>query len=390
VKLDVVSALYGLEPGGGEISTRILATELVGLGVDVNVVSSRREAAAEPAGVILSELAAIPWQAVLYAPNRMLDSLFRHAFIRRWLERKPDVVLIEDQLSIVGAVEAVEWLRRRGMRIGLAMSQLWEVDAEFFLEFRTWPISALLARRLQVANRYAKRMDFVNACTAYIRGRVIDRLGVPPEKVGVYYTIAVQQTELPESAPPARPLLLAPGRVNPEKGSFFFLDVVRELAQRRRDFQALFLGGGPHERKLRNAIVRSGLSEICSVTGKIPHEQFVRHYARASVVAAPIMYPCGYTRVVLESLCAGKPVVTFDQGSMPEIITNNRTGYLVRPRSVADFAAACERFIDDPALGARMAGECRTTGASHADVATAARGLLEALTGVSRLQPVVS
>ena len=386
MKIDIVSALYGLEPGGAEISTRILVDELLALGVDVEVVSSRREALDEPGGTVLPEMTWIPWQIVLYAPNRVLDWMFRSAFVRRWRERKPDVVLIEDHLSIVGAVEAVELLRKRGQSIALAVTQMWEVDSEFFFDYRAYPIAAAFVRRFRVANGLAKRMDLVNALTQYLRRRVIDRLEVPPERVGVFPTIAIKEGPKLESPPPERPLLLAPGRINPEKGSLFFLDVVRTLAGRRRDFQAVFLGGGPHEGIVRTAIDREGLGDVCSITGKVPYAQFVKYYGEATAIVTPIMYPCGYTRVVLESLYAGKPVITFDQGSMPEIVIDGVTGYRVRPGSVEAFAAACERFIDDPASARAMADACRKVAIEHADVRRAARELLDALTAAHRVR----
>lgn len=384
MKIDIVSALYGLEPGGAEISTRILVGELLAHGVDVEVVSSRREASDESGGTVLRDMAWIPWQIVLYAPNRILDWMFRAALIRRWRERKPDVVLIEDHLSIVGAVEAVEYLRKLGQPIALAMTQMWEVDSEFFFKFRPFPIAWIFVHRFRVANSLAKRMDLVNAPTQYLRRRVIDRLEVPAERVGVFPTIALKEEPKLESPPPERPLLLAPGRINPEKGSLFFLDVVRNLASRRRDFQAVFLGGGPHEGIVRSAIEKERLNDVCSVTGKIPYAQFVRYYGEATAVVTPIMYPCGYTRVVLESLYAGKPVITFDQGSMPEIVFDDRTGYRVKPWSVADFARACERFIDDPERARAMSDECRKVAIEHADVRRAASELLEALTAAHR------
>ncbi|HTX59267.1 MAG TPA: glycosyltransferase family 4 protein [Verrucomicrobiae bacterium] len=379
MKLDIVSALYGLEPGGAEISTRILAQELGRLGVDLEVVSTRPAAVGEPCGVVLEPLDRVPYWAILWLGNRVLDRLFKAALIRRWERRRPDVVLIEDHMSLIGAVAAVEELRKRGQNIALAMTQLWEVDTEFFFKYRPWPIAFVLVYRFRKANQLDRRMDFVNGVTAYLRKRVVDRLGVAPERCGIYYTIAIKEGPKLEAPPPARPLILAPGRINPEKGSLFFYEVVRELAARRRDFDALFLGGGPYEKGLRRRIERDGLGDVCSISGSIPYEQFVRKYAEATVVAAPIMYPCGYTRVVLESLYAGKPVITFDQGSMPEIIVDGKTGFRIPPHSVEKFADACERFIDDPALASNMSDDCRQTAIDHADLAVAARGLLDRL-----------
>lgn len=379
MKLDIVSALYGLEPGGAEISTRLLVKELVERGVDVQVVSSRRQASREPNGVTLPEVEPVPWQVILYAPNRLLDSLFRRAFIRRWLERKPDVVLIEDHLSIVGAVEAVEWLRRRGQSIVLAMTQMWEVDSEFFFRYRPWPIAAAFVHRFNVANGLAKRMDFVNGVTPYIRRRILERLRVDPARCEIIHTVGLPETMKFPPVEPARPLLMAPGRINPEKGSLFFFNVVKELARRRRDFDAVFLGGGPYEKTLREMISREGLDDVCRVTGKIPYEEFLRYYGSATAIAIPIMYPSAYTRVVLESLQAGKPVITFDHGSMPDVVIDCMTGFRTNPHDVAAFADACEKFVEHPELTSKMAADCKRVAREHADIHGAAARLIDVL-----------
>ena len=288
-------------------------------------------------------------------------------------------MLIEDHMGIVGAVEAVEQLRREGQHIVLALTQMWEVDPEFYRRYRPFPIGTILARRFNIANSFAKRMDLVNGVTAYMRGRVIDRLGVAPEKCEIFYTVGISPSDDVENRVAQPPLLLAPGRINPEKGSLFFFEVVKYLASRRRDFRALFLGGGPYEAKLRSQIERCGLGDVCEVSGKLPYDEFVRRYSDAAMVAIPIMYPSAYTRVVLESLYYGKPVITFDHGSMPEIVRNGISGCRTPPHDVAAYAAACERFIDDPSLTLKMAADCRRIAIEHADVTKAVPQLVERL-----------
>lgn len=379
LKIDIVSVLYGLEPGGAEISTRLLLEQLAGEGIDARVVSSRPQAALLSRTFVLQSLSRVPTPLILFGANRVLDALFRSAFLRLWRERRPDVVLIEDHLGIVGAVAAVRQLRREGHKIVLAMTQMWEVDSEFLFAYRPWPIAFPAVRRFRVANALAKEMDLVNGATSYMRSRVIDRLGVSPDRCKVFHTVGVVPGEPPAAAEvgaPPRPLLLAPGRMTPEKGSFFFLDVVRALAKRRRDFDAVFLGGGPSEPAVRRAIEAEGLGDVCRVTGRIPYDEFKHLYRSATAVAIPIMYPSAYTRVVLESLQAGKPIITFAHGSMPEIIRDDVTGFCVPPHDVEAFAKACERFIDRPERSLAMSTDCREAARVFGDLPEAARALV--------------
>jgi alpha-maltose-1-phosphate synthase len=54
---------------------------------------------------------------------------------------------------------------------------------------------------------------------------------------------------------------------------------------------------------------------------------------------------------VLEAMLAGLPVVASEVSSLPELVVDGETGYLVRPDDPAALAAAILRALDQPALG---------------------------------------
>jgi glycosyltransferase involved in cell wall biosynthesis len=53
---------------------------------------------------------------------------------------------------------------------------------------------------------------------------------------------------------------------------------------------------------------------------------------------------------VIDAMAVGVPPVAFAVGGLPEVIVDGQSGLLVRPGSVADFAAAAERLILDRGL----------------------------------------
>lgn len=61
-----------------------------------------------------------------------------------------------------------------------------------------------------------------------------------------------------------------------------------------------------------------------------------------------------HCRVGLEMMSTGLPVVGTDIGVIPEVVTDQETGYIVRSRSVPDLTAALERLASDRALREKL------------------------------------
>ena len=57
---------------------------------------------------------------------------------------------------------------------------------------------------------------------------------------------------------------------------------------------------------------------------------------------------------VLEAQLAGLPVVAFDEGAIPEIVEDGRTGFLIRDRDVGALAVAIERLGTDAVMRTEM------------------------------------
>lgn len=62
----------------------------------------------------------------------------------------------------------------------------------------------------------------------------------------------------------------------------------------------------------------------------------------------PSYYPEGMSNVLLESCAAGRPVITTDRPGCGEIVNNNITGFLVKPKDVDNLVSVIERFLKLP------------------------------------------
>ncbi len=85
--------------------------------------------------------------------------------------------------------------------------------------------------------------------------------------------------------------------------------------------------------------------------GEISNKQAKQWYLHARATLFPIQWGEPFGLVLIESMACGTPVIAFNKGSVPEIIVDGKTGFVVD--SMSEMIGAIDRIDDmDP-------GECR-------------------------------
>ena len=79
----------------------------------------------------------------------------------------------------------------------------------------------------------------------------------------------------------------------------------------------------------------------------------------ARALLMPIDWPEPFGLVMIEAMACGTPVIAFDRGSVPEIIEDGRTGFIVEDETAA--VAAVARLDQLPRAGVRAGFEARFT-----------------------------
>jgi len=134
------------------------------------------------------------------------------------------------------------------------------------------------------------------------------------------------------------------------------------LAERGTSFRCEVIGEGPLENELRGQIDELGLQSNVVLTGAKPQTQLRLRLAAANVFVLPsVIDPDGgmdnLPTVIMEAMATGLPVVSTNIGGIPEMVVENKTGFLVQPGDAPAMADAIEKVITDPLLAQRL-GEC--------------------------------
>jgi glycosyltransferase involved in cell wall biosynthesis len=129
------------------------------------------------------------------------------------------------------------------------------------------------------------------------------------------------------------------GRIHPDKGTADAVEIARRAGRR------LMIAGPIQDRRYFEERVAPSVDgdQVCYL-GSVGPEQRSELLASAAALLHPIAFAEPFGLSVVESMAAGTPVVAYDRGSMPEIIDEGVTGFLVS--DAASAAAAVESAID--------------------------------------------
>ena len=158
--------------------------------------------------------------------------------------------------------------------------------------------------------------------------------------------------ELPSLSMQRLPLIVAVGRLGPEKGFDLLLEAFARLAPRFNDWNLVILGDGAERDRLTRLCRDLALTERVQLGG---HTSEVETWmARAGLVVQPSRFE-GFPNVVLESMGMGAAVISSDCRSGPaDLIEDGVNGRLVPVEDVASLMEVMSELMSQPELRARL------------------------------------
>jgi glycosyltransferase involved in cell wall biosynthesis len=194
---------------------------------------------------------------------------------------------------------------------------------------------------------HARRADAVVVPSEYTARQVVDRLGVPRDRV--YVCPAGAPTWLAQSqhrVSTERQYVLFVGTLEPRKNLGVLLDAYASLLGRGVRVPRLVLAGRatPDAANWLDRAQRPPLAGHVEHRGYLAAEDRAALYAGARLLVMPSLDE-GFGLPVLEAMTAGVPVVASTRGSMPEVAGD--AAVFVDPTDVDGFAHAIERLLED-------------------------------------------
>ena len=171
-----------------------------------------------------------------------------------------------------------------------------------------------------------------------------ERVCVIPNGVDLNYLARASADESAGIAPEERPMILAAGRLHPQKRPDLFVEALR-LLKTRFEFNAIWCGDGPLRETTERQIKACGLEEEVKTVGfqaKLP-----RWIALASCFVMTSDHE-GSPNVLAEAMALATPVVSTDCPHGPKELLAESRGWLTPVGAPDQVAAAIAEVLSQP------------------------------------------
>lgn len=352
---------------------------LIDDGVDVRILSLKRP----PEGLVQTDAATLlervrAPQSPLVATRRVLAELVSHplqvigaaAKIIAGTWRQP-VAMLKSLAAFARGLEHVAWLRRFD-------PELIHAHWATYPSTVAWALGRILKRPFGFTshahdifvNRHLLLRKLEDSALAVTISRHnvewFDRHVSPSANDKLEVVHCGVDLDLIDWKPDGRSndLIVATGRLHPIKG---FDTLVRALAIVRDSgtlFRCRIIGEGPLREELTSLIRSLDLGRHVELAGAQPQESVRASLDEAAVFALPSQVADdggrdGIPVALMEAMASGCPVVSCLTSGIPELISDDESGLLVRERDPAALAAALQRLLADGALRQRFSRAAR-------------------------------
>lgn len=340
----ICSPHCGISPesgSGGEVYERELLKDLAGLGAECAVLL----AAGKPYPERVPGLVVHP----VWPPKGLrwyVTPFVWPRYIKRLWDAQPFDLLRAHSVRFVGP--AALWARRRYRLPVPVVTHHHHLDPS--------PLNPVLERRVLAAS------DCVVTDSEFARRQLQAELGLGTDHVRVVYCgVGPEYAPGPRDAALARRwrldgrrVLLSMGPLIPRKNPLFLVEAFAEI-QRALGGRAVlvWVGSGPLRGAVQARARALGVADDVVLTGYLPEADKIPMLNLADVFVFPSLLE-GFPLAPQEAMSCGKPVVAFTVASLPEMVEDGGSGFLVPRNDRPAFVDRVVRLLGDEPLRARF------------------------------------
>ena len=149
---------------------------------------------------------------------------------------------------------------------------------------------------------------------------------------------------MPLTPVPSTQQLVCIGRLSEQKGQLTLVEAAARVVTRFPDFQLLLVGDGPMRPEIECSIRRLRLEASVHLVGWKSGQEICEILLASRAMVLP-SFAEGLPVVIMESLALGRPVISTSVMGIPELVLQERTGWLVPPANPELLAVAIEQCL---------------------------------------------
>lgn len=155
----------------------------------------------------------------------------------------------------------------------------------------------------------------------------------------------------------ARPVVVAVGRLTPQKGFDTLLHAFKAVADLHPEWTLKIFGEGEQRAQLEQLAAKLNITDRVDMPGRTRH--LASHLSNADIFVLSSRYE-GFPNVLLEAMACGLACVATDCPSGPgEILTHGKNGLLVPPENPNALAQGISSLMADPNLRSKLGTQAK-------------------------------
>jgi len=148
--------------------------------------------------------------------------------------------------------------------------------------------------------------------------------------------------------------LLYVGRMSRDKGVEYLLKAMPDIIKQFPKVKLILLGDGPDKDYFINLSKKLDIINNLNFLGSVNKEEIKKQFDECSIVIVPSVFSEAFGLVVVESMSVGRPVIGTTSGALPELIENDKTGYIIPSKNSHILAEKVIKLLSNKNLIANM------------------------------------
>lgn len=217
----------------------------------------------------------------------------------------------------------------------------------------------LIGQAIYFGHRLMNQAMVRSSALTLTAGRELHRMyGRGNPRVRPFISSSFHESEISDTiagSGQSEPVLLFVGRLNAAKGLRELCQAVRDLVDSKVPVRLRIAGDGGFRPQLESLIAQLGIEDRVELLGWVPLGPELREvYRRADIFVLP-SYAEGSPKAAIEAMANGLPVVASNVGSVPEVVVDAESGYVIPVHDVPAIVQAVAALVRDPELRRGMA-----------------------------------
>ena len=236
------------------------------------------------------------------------------------------------------------------------------VSTKVITTFHGYDMSSFISERGSgVYRRFFHNCDLCLPISVFWKAKLIE-LGCDERKIAVH-RMGVDTGRfrcIERKLYPSEPVrILSVGRLIEKKGHWYALKAFSRVAAKHKNVSYIIAGDGPLRSSLQSLVDELKLHDHVNFPGEVDQNEVLQLYERAHILIQPSITAKtgeqeGIPVVLMEAQASGLPVIATYHSGIPEVVIDNKNGFLVPEEDEAALAEKLEYLVTHPEARSAM------------------------------------